>query len=203
MQNRYRIYSLQFTQFLSSVWGYLNDTQMIWCHFVTIEETFLHYYSMETKIQPKQWIATGESTPKKAYGSFDRKRYGFQILGHKMNNFRRLPWERKRNKLTVVQTCLISWVWVSCVSWVMEVSFFRKMHLYTPWMFLWPKLRSFDTNYFLTIFFRSSPVRLLIIFKIVEMSWWELISVTETHFNDTKKSVDGIKALDERLLKLI
>jgi [histone H3]-lysine36 N-dimethyltransferase SETMAR len=34
--------------------------------FVTVDETWIHHYTPETKEQSKQWTARGESTPKKA-----------------------------------------------------------------------------------------------------------------------------------------
>ncbi|XP_015432649.1 PREDICTED: histone-lysine N-methyltransferase SETMAR-like [Dufourea novaeangliae] len=34
--------------------------------FVTMDETWIHHYTPETKIQSKQWIGHGESVPKKA-----------------------------------------------------------------------------------------------------------------------------------------
>ena len=36
------------------------------CRFVTVDETWIHHYTPETKEQSKQWIASGESAPKKA-----------------------------------------------------------------------------------------------------------------------------------------
>jgi histone-lysine N-methyltransferase SETMAR len=36
------------------------------CRFVTVDETWIHHYTPETKEQSKQWIAKGESCPKKA-----------------------------------------------------------------------------------------------------------------------------------------
>jgi histone-lysine N-methyltransferase SETMAR len=34
--------------------------------FVTVDETWIHHYTSETKEQLKQWISTGEPAPKKA-----------------------------------------------------------------------------------------------------------------------------------------
>ena len=34
--------------------------------FVTVDETWVHHYQPETKEQSKQWVASGESAPKKA-----------------------------------------------------------------------------------------------------------------------------------------
>lgn len=34
--------------------------------FITVDETWIHHYTPETKEQSKQWISTGESAPKKA-----------------------------------------------------------------------------------------------------------------------------------------
>ena len=34
--------------------------------FVTVDETWIHYYTPETKQQSKQWVTKGESAPKKA-----------------------------------------------------------------------------------------------------------------------------------------
>ena len=34
--------------------------------FITVDETWIHYYTPETKKQSKQWMAAGESAPKKA-----------------------------------------------------------------------------------------------------------------------------------------
>ena len=34
--------------------------------FVTVYETWVHYYTPETKQQSKQWTSTGEPAPKKA-----------------------------------------------------------------------------------------------------------------------------------------
>jgi len=33
---------------------------------VTVDETWIHHYTPETKQQSKQWISPGESAPKKA-----------------------------------------------------------------------------------------------------------------------------------------
>lgn len=35
-----------------------------WC--VSVTETWIHYYILDTKQQPKQWLAPGEGTPMKA-----------------------------------------------------------------------------------------------------------------------------------------
>lgn len=37
-----------------------------WRRFVTVDETWIHYYTPEMKQQSKQWIMPGESAPKKA-----------------------------------------------------------------------------------------------------------------------------------------
>ncbi|QQP51126.1 Uncharacterized protein FKW44_012372, partial [Caligus rogercresseyi] len=34
--------------------------------FVTVDETWIHYNTPETKQQSKQWVLKGESAPKKA-----------------------------------------------------------------------------------------------------------------------------------------
>ncbi|KAL7739287.1 hypothetical protein ACLKA6_002625 [Drosophila palustris] len=34
--------------------------------FVTVDETWIHHHTPESKEQSKQWISTGETTPKKA-----------------------------------------------------------------------------------------------------------------------------------------
>jgi len=34
--------------------------------FITVDETWIHYYTPETKEQSKQWTKSGEFTPKKA-----------------------------------------------------------------------------------------------------------------------------------------
>jgi len=34
--------------------------------FVTVDETWIHHYTPETKEQSKQWTKSGESAPKKA-----------------------------------------------------------------------------------------------------------------------------------------
>ena len=38
----------------------------LWRRFVTVDETWIHHYTPETKEQSKQWISPGESAPKKA-----------------------------------------------------------------------------------------------------------------------------------------
>jgi len=42
------------------------NSQDFWHRFVTVNETWIHYYTPETKQQSKQWIMSGESAPKKA-----------------------------------------------------------------------------------------------------------------------------------------
>lgn len=37
-----------------------------WRRFITVDETWIHYYTPETKEQSKQWVAKGEPAPKKA-----------------------------------------------------------------------------------------------------------------------------------------
>ena len=34
--------------------------------FITVDETWIHYFTPETKEQSKQWISSDESAPKKA-----------------------------------------------------------------------------------------------------------------------------------------
>ena len=36
------------------------------CHFVTVDETWIHWYTPKTKEQLKQWTSPGERSPKKA-----------------------------------------------------------------------------------------------------------------------------------------
>ena len=42
-----------------------NPKEFLRC-FVTVDETWIHYYTSETKEQSKQWTKSGESAPKKA-----------------------------------------------------------------------------------------------------------------------------------------
>ncbi|CAK9827513.1 Histone-lysine N-methyltransferase SETMAR [Anthophora retusa] len=42
------------------------NPQDFWRRFVTVDETWIHHYTPETKQQSKQWIMSGESAPKKA-----------------------------------------------------------------------------------------------------------------------------------------
>ena len=35
-------------------------------HFVSVDETWIHYYTPETNKQSKQWVTNGESAPKQA-----------------------------------------------------------------------------------------------------------------------------------------
>ena len=41
-----------------------------WRRLITVDETWIHHYAPETKIQSKQWIAKGEPAPKKAKTAF-------------------------------------------------------------------------------------------------------------------------------------
>src|SRR5436189_5524165 len=36
-----------------------------WRRLITVDETWIHHYTPETKIQSKQWTAKGEPAPKK------------------------------------------------------------------------------------------------------------------------------------------
>uniref|UniRef100_T1HW85 Uncharacterized protein n=1 Tax=Rhodnius prolixus TaxID=13249 RepID=T1HW85_RHOPR len=59
--------------------------------FVTVDETWIHHYTPETKEQSKQWVTKGESAPKKGEDrSFGRKDYGDCLLGFARNNPHRL-----------------------------------------------------------------------------------------------------------------
>lgn len=42
------------------------NAQDFWCQFVTVDETWIHHYTPESKQQSKQWTAPGQSAPKKA-----------------------------------------------------------------------------------------------------------------------------------------
>lgn len=35
--------------------------------FVSVDETWIHYYTPEVKEQPKYWVASGGSAPKQAH----------------------------------------------------------------------------------------------------------------------------------------
>ena len=37
-----------------------------WRRLITVDETWIHHYTPETKVQSKQWTAKGEPAPKKA-----------------------------------------------------------------------------------------------------------------------------------------
>jgi len=39
--------------------------QIFLCRLITVDETYIHYFTFETKEQSKQWIAKGEPVPKK------------------------------------------------------------------------------------------------------------------------------------------
>uniref|UniRef100_T1IGK9 Transposase n=1 Tax=Rhodnius prolixus TaxID=13249 RepID=T1IGK9_RHOPR len=55
--------------------------------FVTVDETWIHHYTLETKEQSKQWVTKGDSAPKKGEDrSFGRKDYGDCLLGFARNN---------------------------------------------------------------------------------------------------------------------
>ena len=41
-----------------------------WRRLITVDETWIHHYAPETKIQSKQWIAKGEPAPKKSKNCF-------------------------------------------------------------------------------------------------------------------------------------
>ncbi|GBM23466.1 hypothetical protein AVEN_181581-1 [Araneus ventricosus] len=36
------------------------------CRYITVDETWIHYYTPETKEQSKQWVFKGDPSPKKA-----------------------------------------------------------------------------------------------------------------------------------------
>ena len=42
------------------------NPQDFWRQLITVDETWIHYYTPETKEQSKQWISKGEPAPKKA-----------------------------------------------------------------------------------------------------------------------------------------
>jgi len=42
-----------------------NKTDFVWCRFITMDETWIHHYTPESKQQSKQWTETGCSAPKK------------------------------------------------------------------------------------------------------------------------------------------
>ena len=37
-----------------------------WRQLITVDETWIHHYTLETKIQSKQWTAKGEPVPKES-----------------------------------------------------------------------------------------------------------------------------------------
>lgn len=58
-------------------WNHLTTSEHCWNmfkrhpkeflrRFVTVDKTWIHYYTLETKEQSKQWTLPGESAPKKA-----------------------------------------------------------------------------------------------------------------------------------------
>jgi len=48
--------------------------------FITMDETWIHHYTPESKEQSKQWTEAGYSAPKKV-GSISRKGHGIGVLG--------------------------------------------------------------------------------------------------------------------------
>lgn len=47
------------------------------CCFITVDETWLHYYTSETKVQCKQWPTSGKFTAKMSKDcSLSRESYG-------------------------------------------------------------------------------------------------------------------------------
>ena len=51
---------------ISNVWRCSNVIQMILRRFITVNETWIHYFTPETKEQSKQWTSPSEPAPKKA-----------------------------------------------------------------------------------------------------------------------------------------
>ena len=45
--------------------------------YITVDETWIHFYTPETKEQSKQWIAPGEPAPKKA----KRVKWAGKVMG--------------------------------------------------------------------------------------------------------------------------
>jgi histone-lysine N-methyltransferase SETMAR len=63
--------------------------------FVTVDETWIHHYTPETKQQSKQWTARGLTSSEEGESSFiGRKGYGDSILGCERYSFRRLSCKR-------------------------------------------------------------------------------------------------------------
>ena len=42
-----------------------NPSEFLW-HYVTVDETWLHHYTLEMKVQSAQWVFPGKRGPKKA-----------------------------------------------------------------------------------------------------------------------------------------
>ena len=49
-----------------------------WRRLITVDETWIHHYTPETKIKFKQWTAKGEPAPKKSKNCF----FGWESDGH-------------------------------------------------------------------------------------------------------------------------
>ena len=51
-----------------------------WRRLITVDETWIHHYTPETKIQSKQWIAKGEPAPKEQKTVFSARKVMATVL---------------------------------------------------------------------------------------------------------------------------
>jgi len=74
--------------------------------FVTVDETWIHHYTSETKEQSKQWTKSGESVPKKAKTANRPERSWPPFFGIREALFSPTIWRREGQSR---DTVLIYW----------------------------------------------------------------------------------------------
>ncbi|GFW57747.1 histone-lysine N-methyltransferase SETMAR [Trichonephila clavipes] len=59
---------------------FMRNKYEFWCRLITVDETWIHHYTPETKIQSKQWTAKWEPAPKKAKTVFSAGKVTMTVL---------------------------------------------------------------------------------------------------------------------------
>ena len=68
------------------------------CKYVTMDQTWIHHFTLESNRQSAEWTAAGESHPKQPKTNNSRQGFGLCILGCARYFVHWLPWERKNHQ---------------------------------------------------------------------------------------------------------
>ncbi|GBN29866.1 hypothetical protein AVEN_62618-1 [Araneus ventricosus] len=75
---------------------FLRNSDEFLRRYITVDETWIHYYTPKTKEQSKQWVFKGDPAPKKAKTVKSAGKLMPQFFGMHAESFTSITWQKDK-----------------------------------------------------------------------------------------------------------